>query len=63
MRLLRYFLYRVMQMFPIALFIVISNFALIHMAPGTSRSISSSVPISASFCKAIWVCPSAPESL
>ena len=34
MRLLRYFLYRVMQMFPIALFIVIINFALIHMAPG-----------------------------
>lgn len=34
MRLLRYFLFRVLQMFPIALFIVIINFALIHMAPG-----------------------------
>lgn len=34
MRLLRYFLFRLLQMFPIALFIVIINFALIHLAPG-----------------------------
>ena len=34
MRLLRYFLLRLLQMFPIALFIVIINFALIQMAPG-----------------------------
>ncbi|EAR52670.1 putative dipeptide transport system permease protein 1 [Oceanicola granulosus HTCC2516] len=34
MRLLRYFLFRLLQMFPIALFIVVINFALIHLAPG-----------------------------
>lgn len=34
MRLPRYFLFRLLQMFPIALFIVIINFALIHTAPG-----------------------------
>ena len=34
MRLLRYFLSRLLQMFPIALFIVVINFALIHLAPG-----------------------------
>ncbi len=34
MRLPRYFLFRLLQMFPIALFIVIINFALIHAAPG-----------------------------
>ena len=34
MRLLQYFLFRLVQMFPIALIIVVINFALIHMAPG-----------------------------
>lgn len=34
MRLLQYFLFRVVQMFPIALFIVVINFVLIHLAPG-----------------------------
>ncbi|KUF09941.1 ABC transporter permease [Pseudoponticoccus marisrubri] len=34
MKLLRYLFYRLLQMFPIALFIVVINFALIHMAPG-----------------------------
>ncbi|MGR3801974.1 ABC transporter permease [Marinibacterium profundimaris] len=34
MRLPQYFLFRLLQMIPIALFIVVINFALIHIAPG-----------------------------
>lgn len=34
MRLFRYFLYRLLQMLPVALLIVVINFVLIHLAPG-----------------------------
>lgn len=34
MRLLQYFLFRLLQMFPIALFIIVINFVLIQLAPG-----------------------------